>query len=230
MAGMIKNIFGLNTQDVADQRAELNRLKSAQRIKEGNIDPTVAVLGQQFGDMLGRGLMKKLGYEDKDMAIATKNEQLANDLNAELGLLDMQDPERYRVMAEAYEKAGNTEEAMRYAGVYRTIKNDKRKEIKADYFRTGTKVDPLTGDSKNTDKQRLALLKAMHPNEDFTELEKYVSTLAKEEEVVEPTVDEDPNKVTTENINDAVVGNTFDQIDAQGVVTTFTLMPDGKWK
>jgi hypothetical protein len=229
MAGMIKNIFGLNTQDVADQRAELNRLKSAQRIKQGDIDPTVAVLGQQFGDMLGRGLMKKLGYEDKDMAIATKNEQLANDLNAELGLLDMQDPERYRVMAEAYEKAGDTEGAMRYAGVYRTIKNDKRKEIKADWFRTGTKVDVL-GNPIQTDKQRLAQLKAWHPNEDFTELEKYVSTLAKEEEVVEPTVDKDPNKVTRENINNAVVGNTFDYTNAEGVLITKTLMPDGGWE
>ena len=61
MAGMIKNIFGLDTESVLKERAERNRLLAAQRIKQGDIDPTVAILGQQFGDMLGRGLMKKLG-------------------------------------------------------------------------------------------------------------------------------------------------------------------------
>ena len=61
MAGMIKNIFGLDTASILEKRAEENRKKALARIKAGNIDPTVAILGQQFGDMLGRGLMKKLG-------------------------------------------------------------------------------------------------------------------------------------------------------------------------
>ena len=99
---MIKNIFGLNTQDVADQRAELNRLKSAQRIKQGDIDPTVAILGQQFGDMLGRGLMKKLGYEDTEMAQAEANEAKQKQLQEDLSKLDSSSAEYYYRMAEAY--------------------------------------------------------------------------------------------------------------------------------
>ena len=101
MAGMIKNIFGLNTQDVAEQRAELNRLKSAQRIKQGDIDPTVAVLGQQFGDMLGRGLMKKLGYEDTEMAQAEANEARQKQLQEDLSKLDSSSPEYFYKFAES---------------------------------------------------------------------------------------------------------------------------------
>lgn len=178
MAGMIKNIFGLDTQDVLEKRAERNRLLAAQRIKQGNIDPTVAILGQQFGDMLGRGLMKKLGYEDPEMTKAKENEALQKTLEEDLAKLDTADPERLKILTEVYQLGGNIELATTYANLYRKVLDDKRKEIKSDWFRTGTKVDPL-GNPILTDKQRLAQLKALHPNENFKELEEYVNMLKK---------------------------------------------------
>ena len=127
MAGMIKNIFGLNTQDVADQRAELNRLKSAQRIKQGDIDPTVAILGQQFGDMLGRGLMKKLGYEDTEMAQAEANEAKQKQLQEDLSKLDSSSAEYYYRMAEAYVPIDPVK-AGQLAVIANNIKDKKDKE------------------------------------------------------------------------------------------------------
>ena len=101
MAGMIKNIFGLDTEGVLKERAERNRLLAAQRIKQGDIDPTVAILGQQFGDMLGRGLMKKLGYEDPEMSKAKENEALQKQLQKDLSQLDPASPEYFYKFAES---------------------------------------------------------------------------------------------------------------------------------
>jgi len=178
MAGMIKNIFGLDTQDVLKKRAERNRLLAEQRIKQGDIDPTVAILGQQFGDMLGRGLMERLGYEDPEMAKAKENEALQKTLVEDLAKLDTADPERLKILTEAYRLGGNIELATTYANLYRKIKDDKRKEIKSDWFKT-SKVSPLTGEPIKTDKERLSMLKALHPNENFKELEEYVNMLKK---------------------------------------------------
>lgn len=175
---MIKNIFGLDTQDVLKKRAERNRLLAEQRIKQGDIDPTVAILGQQFGDMLGRGLMERLGYEDPEMAKAKENEALQKTLVEDLAKLDTADPERLKILTEAYRLGGNIELATTYANLYRKIKDDKRKEIKSDWFKT-SKVSPLTGEPIKTDKERLSMLKALHPNENFKELEEYVNMLKK---------------------------------------------------
>tara|TARA_R110000772_G_scaffold9573_1_gene31286 strand:+ start:579 stop:1316 length:738 start_codon:yes stop_codon:yes gene_type:complete len=134
MAGMIKNIFGLNTQDVADQRAELNRLKSAQRIKQGDIDPTVAILGQQFGDMLGRGLMKKLGYEDPEMAKAQENEALQKELQEDLAKLDKNSSDYYNRIGEAFLTNNDYQRGAAMLGIAQSIdaKNlKKEKEIEA---------------------------------------------------------------------------------------------------
>ena len=125
MAGMIKNIFGLDTQDVLKKRAERNRLLAAQRIKQGDIDPTVAILGQQFGDMLGRGLMKKLGYEDPEMSRARLAEELDKDIRDKLdsGELDPASKDYNMLMADYYGKLGDIKNQTTQLNVYRVKEN-----------------------------------------------------------------------------------------------------------
>ncbi len=134
MAGMIKNIFGLDTEDVLKKRAERNRLLAAQRIKQGDIDPTVAILGQQFGDILGRGLMKKLGYEDPEMAKAKENEALQKELDEDLANLDKKSSDYYNRLAEAFLTNGDYQRGAAFLNIAQSIdaKNlKKEKEIKA---------------------------------------------------------------------------------------------------
>lgn len=131
---MIKNIFGLDTQDVLKKRAERNRLLSAQRIKQGDIDPTVATLGQQFGDMLGRGLMKKLGYEDPEMSKAKENEALQKELQEDLAKLDKNSSDYYNRIAEAFLTNNDYQRGAAMLGIAQSIdaRNlKKEKEIKA---------------------------------------------------------------------------------------------------
>ena len=125
MAGMIKNIFGLDTASILEKRAEENRKKALARIKAGNIDPTVAILGQQFGDMLGRGLMKKLGYEDPEMSKARLAEELDKDIRDKLtsGELDPTSKNYNLLMADYYGKLGDIKNQATQLGVYRVKEN-----------------------------------------------------------------------------------------------------------
>jgi hypothetical protein len=133
MAGMIKNIFGLDTASILEKRAEENRKKALARIKAGNIDPTVAILGQQFGDMLGRGLMKKLGYEDTEMSKAKKNEALQKELQEDLAKLDKTSSDYYNRIAEAFLTNNDYQRGAAMLGIAQSIdaRNlKKEKEIK----------------------------------------------------------------------------------------------------
>ena len=133
MAGMIKNIFGLDTASILEKRAEENRKKALARIKAGNIDPTVAILGQQFGDMLGRGLMKKLGYEDPEMSKAKKNEALQKELQEDLAKLDKTSSDYYNRIAEAFLTNNDYQRGAAMLGIAQSIdaRNlKKEKEIK----------------------------------------------------------------------------------------------------
>lgn len=131
MAGMIKNIFGLDTEDVLKERAERNRLLAAQRIKQGDIDPTVAILGQQFGDMLGRGLMKKLGYEDPDLTKAKENEALQKTLEEDLAKLDKDSSAYYNRIAEAFFTGGDYQRGAAMANIAQSIEAREAREQKA---------------------------------------------------------------------------------------------------
>lgn len=127
MAGMIKNIFGLDTEGVLKERAERNRLLAEQRIKQGDIDPTVAVLGQQFGDMLGRGLMERLGYEDLEMSKAKENEALQKELDEDLANLKEGSVAYFNRLAQAALKARDYQAANAYISLANTKEAQKTK-------------------------------------------------------------------------------------------------------
>ena len=175
MAGMIKNIFGLNTQDVAEQRAELNRLKSAQRIKQGDIDPTVAILGQQFGDMLGRGLMKKLGYEDKEFNQAQSGEEDTAELNRKVadGELEFGSKEYNLTLAGLYTKYGEPEKAAQY---FSKVQNEERYEFERN-GRIGNVARAIVNDSDGTITQEkfMSQLKAAYPNQDLSRYDNFIT-------------------------------------------------------
>lgn len=179
---MIKSIFGLNTEDLRKREAVENQELAEMLSKSTGNNYGVTAFGTAFGREAGKGLLSKMGYEDPEMAKAEANEAKQKQLDEDLSGFAVEDPKRLKVLAEAHQAGGNMEEAVRYANMYRKVLDDKRKEIKSDYFRTGTKVDPLTGEPKNTDKQRFNLLKALHPNEKLKDLEEYVNSLKKEEE------------------------------------------------
>lgn len=169
MAGMIKNIFGLDTEGVLKERAEKNRLLAAQRIKQGNIDPTVAILGQQFGDLLGRGLMKKLGYEDPEMAKAELAEQFDKELRDKLdsGELDPTSKEYNLLMSDYYGKLRDSQNQLRQLELYRIKENQEtaiNDKVLGRYIQL---KEPTLGLSE---KQVIDRLKIAFPNFDYSKL------------------------------------------------------------
>lgn len=167
MAGMIKNIFGLDTEGVLKERAERNRLLAAQRIKQGNIDPTVAILGQQFGDMLGRGLMKKLGYEDPEMAKAELAEQFDKDIKDKIasGELDPASKDYNLLMARYYGQLGDSQNQLRQMELFRIKENDefaKQDKIVGRYVQ-------LVSES-GSHEEAIKQLEAFYPGSDFSKL------------------------------------------------------------
>ena len=169
MAGMIKNIFGLDTEDVLKERAERNRLLAAQRIKQGDIDPTVAILGQQFGDMLGRGLMKKLGYEDPEMAEAELAEQFDKELRDKLdsGELDPTSKEYNLLLSDYYGKLRDSQNQLRQLELYRIKENQETAINDKVLGRYVQLKDPVLGLSE---KQIIDRLKIAFPNFDYSKL------------------------------------------------------------
>jgi len=189
MAGMIKNIFGLDTQDVLKKRAERNRLLSAQRIKQGDIDPTVAILGQQFGDMLGRGLMKKLGYEDPEMSRAELAGQFDKELRDKIdsGELDPTSKDYNLLMADYYRQLKDNDNYIRQLNVYKTKENDEFAKDDKILSRIIQLTDPIRGGL--TIEEAVEKLKPFYKNYDFSKIEK--TNLNKEED--EPTNIEESN-------------------------------------
>tara|TARA_R110001592_G_scaffold59288_2_gene179962 strand:+ start:1195 stop:1851 length:657 start_codon:yes stop_codon:yes gene_type:complete len=169
MAGMIKNIFGLDTQDVLKKRAERNRLLAAQRIKQGDIDPTVAILGQQFGDMLGRGLMKKLGYEDPEMSRAELAGQFDKELRDKIdsGELDQTSKDYNLLMADYYGKLKDSQNQLRQLELYRIKENQETAINDKVLGRYVQLKDPVLGLSE---KQIIDRLKIAFPNFDYSKL------------------------------------------------------------
>ena len=178
---MIKSIFGLNTEDLRKREAVENQELAEMLSKSTGDNYGVTAFGTAFGREAGKGLLSKLGYENSEMAQAEANEARQKQLEEKLSGLEAENPERLKILAEAHQEGGNIKEAVRYAGMYRKVKEDKRKEIKSDWVKARSVLNPLSGEKENTDKEILALLKIYHPAEDFTELEKYVSSLKEEE-------------------------------------------------
>ena len=97
MAGMIKSIFGLTTEDVREQQLKQQQELVKLQVAQGTA-PAIASFGTSFGAGLGRGLMKGFGMEDPAMQEAEANklrkEQYENalrsiDTSTEKGALEM---------------------------------------------------------------------------------------------------------------------------------------------
>ena len=169
MAGMIKNIFGLDTQDVLEKRAERNRLLAAQRIKQGDIDPTVAVLGQQFGDLLGRGLMKKLGYEDPALTQAKENEALQEQFDN----IDKSTAQGNYDAAQLLDKAGRPELAVQYRNVALRMAEQSKKIRKKVNSTIPINLDDVVGSRTQRYQQLFDAGEYEAAEEEMKEIQKY---------------------------------------------------------
>ena len=114
MAGMIRSIFGLTTEDVRQKQLEQQQEMAAQLQKQQGTSPFAATFGIGFGAELGRSLMSRLGFEDPEMAKAKEVEAAQTALDQELAKYEIDDPARYYVIGQALVEAGQPEEATRY--------------------------------------------------------------------------------------------------------------------
>lgn len=108
---MIKNIFGLNTQDINSQRDAIAKTMAESLVKNDNTNPAVAAFGTAFGSKFGRGLMNKLGFEDTEMEAARANEQKQLDWQAEISKYEDGSPEQYIARGRGQLEAGNYDAA-----------------------------------------------------------------------------------------------------------------------
>jgi len=109
MAGMIKSIFGLTTEDVRKQQAEQQQKIAQEFARQTNANQGVASIGTAIGAGLGRGLMSRLGFEDPEMVKAEEVEARQTALNEQLAALDPNDPRRQYLLAEALSSMGDTQ-------------------------------------------------------------------------------------------------------------------------
>lgn len=114
MAGMIKSIFGLTTEDVRKQQLKQQQELAQLYAKQTGANQAVASIGTAIGAGLGRGLMNRLGFEDPEMAKAKEVEAAQTALDQELAKYELDDPARYYVIGQALVEAGQPEEATRY--------------------------------------------------------------------------------------------------------------------
>lgn len=130
MAGMIKSIFGLDTQEVMQKRAEDIRKRALQRTRAGDIDPTVAILGESLGNVLGRGLLSRMGYEDPEMAKAKEAEVLQKELDEDLAKLEKGSVAYFNRLAQAALTAKDYQAANAYISLSNTLEARKAKTTK----------------------------------------------------------------------------------------------------
>jgi hypothetical protein len=109
MAGMIKSIFGLTTEDVREQQLKQQQAAAQQFAQQTGANQGVASFGTAVGAGLGRGLMSGLGFEDPAMVKAQEVEARQTALNEQLAALDPNDPRRQYLLAEALSSIGDTQ-------------------------------------------------------------------------------------------------------------------------
>ena len=113
---MIESIFGKTAQQLAEERKIRDRELTGQFAKlaeQRNANPAGAAIGASFGTSFARGLLGGLGL-DPEMEKARQAEEQQAALNAKLSELDPDDPKRFYLLSDAYNKTGNIKEATDY--------------------------------------------------------------------------------------------------------------------
>lgn len=129
MAGMIKNIFGLNTEDLRRQEmAETKQL--AQRLSKTTGDNYgVTAFGTAFGKAASKGLLSKMGYEDPALTQAKENEALQEQFDN----IDKSTAQGNYEAAQLLDKAGRPELAVQYRNVALRMAEQSKKNRKEVY-------------------------------------------------------------------------------------------------
>ena len=123
---MIESIFGKTAQQLAEERKIRDRELTGQFAKlaeQRNANPAGAAIGASFGTSFARGLLGGLGL-DPEMEKARQAEEQQAALNAQLSELDRNDPRRFYLLSDAYNKAGDTKTATYYLGLGQKIESE----------------------------------------------------------------------------------------------------------
>lgn len=116
MAGMIESIFGKTAAQLAEERNIRDRQLTqqfAELAAETERNPVGASIGASFGTSFAQGLLGGLGL-DTEMEKARQAEEQQAALNAQLSELDRNDPRRFYLLSDAYNKAGDVKTATEY--------------------------------------------------------------------------------------------------------------------
>ena len=183
MAGMVRSIFGLTTEEVRQQQLEQQREMAAQLQREQGTSPFAATFGTAFGSAIGRGLLSKLGYEDPEMAKAKEVEAAQAALDEQLAGLEQDDPKRLYLVGQALIEAGKPEEATRYFALARQFETGEeqlalqREQMEdTETGRAANLFGRLVDNGLYTPEQINKIMKAYFPDVKLPELEEAAST------------------------------------------------------
>lgn len=120
---MIESIFGKTAQQLAEERKIRDRQLTGQFAKlaeQRNANPAGAAIGASFGTSFARGLLGGLGL-DPEMEKAQQAEAQQAALNEQLSEFEPNDPKRFYLIADAYNKSGDMNTATEYLRLGQTL-------------------------------------------------------------------------------------------------------------
>ena len=183
MAGMVRSIFGLTTEEVRQKQLEQQQEMAAQLQREQGTSPFAATFGTAFGSAIGRGLLSKLGYQDPEMAKAEEVEAAQAALNEQLSTLEPDDPKRLYLIGQALIEAGKPEEATRYFALAKQFETGeeeldlKRQQMEdTEIGRAANLFGRLVDTMMYTPEQIDKIMKAYFPDVKLPEMEEAATT------------------------------------------------------
>lgn len=217
MAGMVRSIFGLTTEDVRQKQLEQQQEMAAQLQREQGTSPFAATFGTAFGSAIGRGLLSKLGYEDPEMAKAKKAEAAQAALDQELAKYEPDDPARYYVIGQALIEAGQPEEATRYFTLARQAEALSSQQVMSEkeFGLQQRRIELLEEEAKRKERE-LALMLGLPDNK------KPAATSTTDSTTKETTT---TKKITAEDINKAPVGTMYNLPEGRVIKTESGFKP-----
>ena len=121
MPGMISSIFGKTQQELEKERAEAYQTMITP-LKGTGQQRDIQGLANLFSVIARKAAEKRGGDPAMQAAIEAEEQQAA--LNAQLSELDRNDPRRFYLLSDAYNKAGDTKTATYYLGLGQKIESE----------------------------------------------------------------------------------------------------------
>jgi hypothetical protein len=219
---MIKNIFGLNTEDLRRQEmAETKQL--AQRLSKTTGDNYgVTAFGTAFGKAASKGLLSKMGYEDPALTQAKENEALQEQFDN----IDKSTAQGNYEAAQLLDKAGRPELAVQYRNVALRMAEQSKKIRKKVYSTIPINQNDVVGSRTQRYQQFFDAEAYEEAEEEMKEIQKYKTLpnilVKQNKEIVDNVIDLTNNANKMEDIAER-----FDNLDELSGVAGLAAK---KWK